>query len=144
MDEPIRILVVDDEPIACSRLKTALEKHGYSVETCRSGTEAIARLREREFHVVVTDLRMDDVDGLQILDAVQRSHPATKTILITGYATVEVAREALTKGAFDFIAKPFQPRDLRAIIERAAQRVPQAQSGRGTGSEPDGGGIKQW
>jgi DNA-binding NtrC family response regulator len=56
-----------------------------------------------------------------VLDAVRRMHPQTKTILITGYATVELAREALAKGAYDFVAKPFQPKDLRAIIDRAVQ-----------------------
>lgn len=122
MQAPIEILVVDDEAIACHRLRTALEKSGYAVEICENGLLAIARLQQKQFDVVVTDIRMDDVDGIQVLDAVQRSQPATKTILISGYATVEVAREALAKGAFDFIAKPFQPKDLRAIIERAVQQ----------------------
>jgi DNA-binding NtrC family response regulator len=113
------ILVVDDEPIACKRLKTALESAGWAVETVPSGEEALARLNQKTFDVVVTDLRMEGVNGLEVLETVQRVHPSTRTILITGYATVEVAREALAKGAFDFIAKPFQPRDLRAMIERA-------------------------
>jgi DNA-binding NtrC family response regulator len=120
-----RILVVDDEPIACSRLKTALEKHGYTVQTCRGGAEAIMLLRTESFQVVVSDLRMDDVSGLDVLDLVRAQHPSTPMILITGYATVEVAREALAKGAFDFIAKPFRPQDLRAIIERALRRPAQ-------------------
>ncbi len=119
MDEPIPILVVDDEPIARSRLKTALERHGYAVQTCRDGAEAMDQLREHRFRVVVTDIRMDGVDGLQVLDVVRKNYPETATILITGYASVEVAREGLAKGAFDLIAKPFRPRDLRAIIERA-------------------------
>jgi DNA-binding NtrC family response regulator len=128
MEETIRILVVDDEPIACSRLKTALEKHGYDVETCGSGADAFERLRARRFRVVVTDIRMDDIDGLQVLDMVQKNHPDTATILITGYASVEIAREALAKGAFDLIAKPFRPRDLRAIIERALKESKQMQA----------------
>jgi DNA-binding NtrC family response regulator len=128
MEDGVRVLVVDDEAIACRRLKTALEKHGYSVETCPSGTDALVRLRTERFDVVVTDIRMDDVDGLQVLDMVQKTHPSTKTILITGYATVEVAREALAKGAFDFVAKPFQPRDLRAIIERAMRQSRQVRA----------------
>jgi DNA-binding NtrC family response regulator len=123
MTDPTRILIVDDEPIACSRLKTALEKSGYRVETCNSGAEAIGLLREQPFQIVVTDIRMAGIDGMEVLDTVQKLSPTTKTILITGYATVEVAREALAKGAFDFIAKPFQPRDLRAIIERAVKEA---------------------
>ena len=120
-----QILVVDDEPIACSRLKTALEKHGYSVQTCPGGAAAIELLKTQHFQVVVSDLRMDDVSGLDVLDLVRAQHPSTPMILITGYATVEVAREALAKGAFDFIAKPFRPQDLRAIIERALRRPAQ-------------------
>ena len=119
MAEPVRILVVDDEPIACSRLKTALEKHGYSVHTCGGGAEALESLRTGRFRVIVTDVRMDGIDGLQVLDAVRKNYPETAAILTTGYASVEVAREALAKGAFDIIAKPFRPKDLRAIIERA-------------------------
>ena len=122
MTEAIEILVVDDEPIACKRLKTALEKAQYVVDVASSGEDAIERLRSKAYDVVVTDIRMDDVDGIQVLDAVRSSHPRTKTILITGYATVEVAREALAKGAFDFIAKPFQPKDLRKVVDRAVKQ----------------------
>ena len=115
------ILVVDDEVIACRRLKTALETAGHEVETCDGGSAAVRRLRERGFDVVVTDIRMDDVDGIQVLHTAQELHPGTRVILITGFATVELAREALAKGATDFIAKPFQPRDLRATIDRCLQ-----------------------
>lgn len=121
MGSPVAVLVIDDEAIACRRLKAALEKTGYEVDTCESGAAALERMRGRAYDVVVTDVRMGDVDGIEVLDAVQRLHPKTKTILITGYATVELAREALAKGAYDFVAKPFQPKDLRAIIERAVQ-----------------------
>ena len=123
MSDVIRILVVDDEPIARSRLKTALEKHGYSVDTCSGGVEALQRLQTDQYRVVVSDIRMDEIDGLQVLDVLQKNHPGTPAVLITGYASVELAREALAKGAFDIIAKPFQPRDLRAIIERALREV---------------------
>jgi DNA-binding NtrC family response regulator len=124
MGTAVAVLVIDDEAIACRRLKAALERSGYVVDTCESGTEAIERMRGRSYDVVVTDVRMGDVDGIEVLDAVQRMHPQTKTILITGYATVELAREALAKGAYDFVAKPFQPKDLRAIIDRAVRGLP--------------------
>ncbi len=121
MGSAVSVLVIDDEAIACRRLKAALEKSDYVVDTCESGTEALERLRERAYDVVVTDIRMGDIDGIEVLDAVRRMHPQTKTVLITGYATVELAREALAKGAYDFVAKPFQPKDLRAIIDRAVK-----------------------
>ena len=123
MEHKLKLLVVDDEPIVGKRLKSALEKYGYDVEVFETGQSAIQRLADREFDIVVSDVRMEDADGLEVLDAVQKSSSRTKTILITGYATVEVAREALAKGAFDFLAKPFQPKDLRALIEKAAKEL---------------------
>ena len=126
MEHKLKLLVVDDEPIVGKRLKSALEKCGYDVEVFETGQSAIQRLEEQEFDIVVSDVRMEDADGLEVLDAVKKSSSRTKTILITGYATVEVAREALAKGAFDFLAKPFQPKDLRSLIEKAAKELTQA------------------
>jgi DNA-binding NtrC family response regulator len=123
MERKLELLIVDDEPIVGKRLKAALEKHGYEVEVFETGQSAIQRLKERQFDIVVSDIRMEDADGLDVLEAVKQSSSRTKTILITGYATVELAREALAKGAFDFLAKPFQPKDLRAMIEKAAKEL---------------------
>lgn len=123
MESKLKLLVVDDEPIVGKRLKSALEKYGYDVEIFETGQSAIRRLAELEFDIVVSDVRMEDADGLEVLDAVKKNSARTKTILITGYATVEVAREALAKGAFDFLAKPFQPKDLRSLIEKAAKEL---------------------
>lgn len=118
--ESLRVMVLDDEPIVGKRLNQALAKHGFEVEIFEDPTKALARLGEVHFDVVVTDLRMEEVNGIQILEYVTSHCKDTRVILITGYATVEVAREALVKGAFDFIAKPFKPRDLRAVINKAA------------------------
>ena len=79
-----------------------------------------ARLTEKEFDIIVTDLRMEGVDGIHVLERVMEECKNTRVILITGYATVEVAREALVKGAFDFIAKPFKPKELTAVVNKAA------------------------
>ncbi len=119
-DGKIRVMILDDEPIVAKRLGPALEKHGFEVEAFVDPREALARLDERSFDIVVTDLRMEEVDGIQVLEHIMSSCPNTRVILITGYATVEVAREALVKGAFDFIAKPFKPKDLRAVLNKAA------------------------
>jgi CheY-like chemotaxis protein len=116
----LSVLVLDDEPIVGKRLKPALEKSGFVVECFERPAEALARLQEKEFDIVVTDLRMEGMDGIQILEHVMTHCKRTRVILITGYATVEVAREALVKGAFDFISKPFKPRDLRAVVNKAA------------------------
>jgi CheY-like chemotaxis protein len=116
----ISVMIVDDEPIVGKRLKPALAKHGFDVEVFESPTEALKRLGEKEFDIVVTDLRMEEVDGIQVLEHIMSSKSNTRVVLITGYATVDVAREALVKGAFDFIAKPFKPKDLKAVINKAA------------------------
>jgi DNA-binding NtrC family response regulator len=114
------VLILDDEPIVGKRLTPALEKAGFEVECFEAPAAALARLNEKEFDIVVTDLRMEGMDGIQVLEHVMEHCERTRVILITGYATVEVAREALVKGAFDFIAKPFKPKDLRAVVSKAA------------------------
>jgi DNA-binding NtrC family response regulator len=109
MTEAIEVLLLDDEPIVGRRLQPSLVKDGYRVEIFTDSQEALNRLREKEFDIVVTDIRMNEVDGLEILEQVKARSPRTQVILITGYATIELAREALAKGAFDFLAKPSNP-----------------------------------
>lgn len=125
MSEKLKIIVVDDEPLVGKRLKPALEKSGYEVEIYETGAGALKRIEEKNFDIVVTDVRMDEVDGMDILAGVTSKAPHAKVIIITGYATIELAREALAKGAFDFIAKPFKPDDLREIIQKAASALEQ-------------------
>ena len=119
-EDSLSILVLDDEPIVGKRLRAALEKNGYAVEVFEDSRAALQRLDEKDFDIIVTDVRMEEVDGIQVLEHVLERSARTRVIVITGYATVEVAREALTKGAFDFIAKPFKPDDLRQVIKKAA------------------------
>jgi CheY-like chemotaxis protein len=119
-DDKLRIMILDDEPIVGKRLMPALSKHGFEVEVFEDPRNALARLEEQAFDIVVTDVRMEEVDGIQVLEHIMSTCEHTRVILITGYATVEVAREALVKGAFDFIAKPFKPKDLRAVVNKAA------------------------
>ncbi len=125
----LSVLLLDDEPIVGRRLRPALEREGYEVEVFEDGRAALARLSEHVFDIVVTDVRMDDVDGIEVLEAVQAVSRRTRVILITGYATVELAREALAKGAFDFIAKPFTPADLRTVIAKAASALARERAG---------------
>jgi len=127
LPEKLKVMVIDDEPIVGKRLKPALEKSGYEVEVYETGSNALKRIEEKDFDIVVTDVRMDEVDGMDILARVTAKAPRTKVIIITGYATIELAREALTKGAFDFIAKPFKPNDLREIIQKAAYTLKEEQ-----------------
>ncbi|MGW8301442.1 MAG: response regulator [Desulfobacterales bacterium] len=120
---PLEILILDDEPIVGQRLKAALEKDGHFAETFVDPIEAVARLEDKTFDIVVTDIRMDNMDGIEILELVRKKNDRTKVIMITGYATLEVARESLTKGAFDFIAKPFNLREMRQGIDKAIEAL---------------------
>jgi CheY-like chemotaxis protein len=119
-EAPLTVMVLDDEPIVGRRLKPTLEKSGFVVECFEDPARALERIQQQEFDIIVTDLRMEGMNGIAILEYVMQHCSRTRVILITGYATVEVAREALVKGAFDFIAKPFKPKDLRAVVAKAA------------------------
>jgi DNA-binding NtrC family response regulator len=123
MTEQLEVLLLDDEPIVGKRLKPALAKIGCNVEVFEQPAVALKRIDEKEFDIVVTDIRMDDIDGIQVLEHVTKRSPRTKVIMITGYAMMALAREAMEKGAFDFIAKPFQPDDLRNVIAKAAKTL---------------------
>jgi len=120
VEKKLQIMIVDDEPIVGKRLKQALTKFGIEVEVFEDSEIAANRLKHKNFDIVVTDIRMENIDGIQILERALQRSDHSRVIIITGYATVEVAQEALAKGAFDFIAKPFKPNDLRAVINKAA------------------------
>lgn len=123
MDDHYDILIIDDEPIVGKRLKPALEKEGHRVEIFVNPYRALERINQKEFDIVVTDIRMDDIDGIQILENVRAISNRTKVVMITGYATIEVARESLAKGAFDFIAKPFKLGEIRGVIFKAVEAL---------------------
>ena len=123
MENRVDVLLLDDEPIVGKRLKPALAKIGCDVEVFENPREALERLDQKTFHIVVTDIRMDEIDGIQVLERVLKKSPETKVIMITGYAMMAVAREAMEKGAFDFISKPFKPDDLRRVIAKAAEAL---------------------
>ena len=124
MADGLEVLLLDDEPIVGKRLKPALAKIGCNVEVFEDPRKALERIDQKEFDIVVTDIRMDEVDdGLQVLQHVREASERTKVIMITGYAMMAVAREAMEKGAFDFIAKPFKPDDLRKVIAKAAKAL---------------------
>jgi DNA-binding NtrC family response regulator len=125
----LEILILDDEPLVGRRLKPILGKEGYNVEVFVEPKAALARVDEKKFDIIVTDIRMAGLDGLQVLENVKAKSPETKVIMITGYATVEVAREAVSKGAFDFITKPFRIGTIREAIMKAAQAFENERAG---------------
>jgi ATP-dependent Lon protease len=115
------ILVVDDEKITRRNLEHVLSREGYRVNTAANGLEAIERLSERAFDVVITDLKMEHADGMQVLDAAKRKNPHTEVIVITGYATVPAAVSAMRKGSHHFLAKPLKLDEIRSTIHSALQ-----------------------
>jgi len=114
----LRVLILDDEPIVCKRLKPAFQKAGHDVETFTESASALARIEQQRFDVVITDLKMEGTDGMQFLTRIKEKWPDTGVILITGFATLETARESFRKGAFDFVAKPFKLKDIMEIVDR--------------------------
>ncbi len=117
----LEVCIIDDEVVVCKRLKQVLTKAEYSVETFVDSRLAVKRIDEKKFDIVVTDIRMDHVDGMEVLNRIIKKGDNTKVILITGYATIEIARQAQAKGAFDFISKPFKPQELQEVIEKASR-----------------------
>ncbi|MDI6789210.1 MAG: response regulator [Thermodesulfobacteriota bacterium] len=121
MKERLDVLLLDDEPIVGNRLKPALAKIGCNVEVFEDPYKALERIREKVFDIIVTDIMMAGVNGIEILERAREKSDHTKVIMITGFATAALAREAMDKGAFDMIAKPFRPNDLRTVIAKAAK-----------------------
>jgi DNA-binding NtrC family response regulator len=117
------VMVVDDEQIVCDRLKEHLEARGFGVDTFTDSGAALRALEEKRFHVIVTDLKMAGPTGLDVLHNVrQRGYP-TQVIIITGYASLEAAREAKAVGAYDLLCKPFQLEALTKRVKGAAKRA---------------------
>ena len=116
------ILILDDEPIVSKRLQPSLEKKGYEVETFTESMKALQRIRERDFDIVITDLKMEGVDGMQILAEVKKRSPRTEVIVITGFATMQTAKESFQQGVLDFLAKPFKLGEIAEVIRRAEEK----------------------
>jgi DNA-binding NtrC family response regulator len=116
------ILVVDDEMIVCESCKRILEEDGYEVETALSGKEAFEKMRQHPFDIVITDLKMPGIDGMEVLKTFRKEYPDTIVIMITGFSTVETAVEAMKLGAFDYIPKPFTPDEVSIVVKKAVEK----------------------
>jgi len=117
-----RILVVDDEEMTCKNLDHVLTKDGFEVKTAASGIEALNILEKSSFDVIVTDLKMENVDGMGVLGKAKEKDPSTEVIVITGYATVPTAVEAMKKGSYNYLAKPFKLEEIRSTVQRALSK----------------------
>ncbi len=119
----LRILILDDEPIVCKRLKPSLEKLGFEVDTFTRSFEAMQAVEKSSYDIIVTDLKMEGMDGMRFLQEAKKLYPETEVIVITGFATMETAKESFKKGVFDFIAKPFNLNEIQKVVQRAADKI---------------------
>ncbi|HUL30962.1 MAG TPA: sigma-54 dependent transcriptional regulator [Thermodesulfobacteriota bacterium] len=117
-----RILVVDDEMIVCESLKRILEEEGYEAEDALSGKEAFEKMKANPFDIVITDLKMPGIDGMEVLRTFRKEYPDSIIIMITGFSTVETAVEAMKLGAFDYIPKPFTPDEVAVVVKKAIEK----------------------
>ncbi len=123
VESTARLLIIDDERIALRNLEHVMKKEGYDVTGTQSGPNALKLLEEKQFDVVLTDLRMEKVDGMQVLKKSRELYPDTEVIMITGYATLDSAVETMKHGAFYYIAKPFRLEEVRKVVQEAVNKV---------------------
>ncbi len=117
-----KIMVIDDEKIVGDMAKLSLEQDGYSVETFLNAEPALKRLQEEQFDVVVTDYKMKGIDGMEVLKTVKDRYPKTQVIMITAFANLDAAIEALRRDVHDFFPKPVKIKELKASIKRALEK----------------------
>jgi len=118
----MRVLVVDDNATFLMQMKKFLSLKGFEVDTCAGGKEAVEKLQRERYDVVILDLKMPDISGLDVIREVKKKGVKTNVIVVTGYGEVESAVEAMKLGAIDYIQKPFDGNDIARIIERAGKK----------------------
>ena len=114
LNAPVRLLLVDDEIGYLEVLSKRLTRRGYKITTASSGTEAIRALRQWEFDLAVVDLKMEDMDGIEVLKVFKKMDPSLKVIMLTGHGSERAARDGITQGAYDYLIKPV---GLKRLIE---------------------------
>ena len=117
-----RILIVDDEEIVVKSCLRILGDGAYAVESAQSGIEALRKIEESGFDILILDIMMPQMDGLEVLQRVKESHPDIDVIMVTGLSQIETAVRSMKLGAFDYLPKPFDPDELKRVVERALER----------------------
>jgi len=121
MAEKVKILVVDDEIPVCKSISNALENEEYIIDTALSGEEALKKEEKNNYDVIITDLMMPGISGMDLLKEAVQKKPDIKVIMVTGYPSIKSAVQATKIGAFDYIPKPFTPNELRSLVSRAIE-----------------------
>ena len=117
-----RILIVDDEPNIRQGLAEALDDQGYEIEQAASGEAALELVRSKPFDLVLVDLVMDEMDGIEVLREINREYPQTEVVIITAYGTIETAVKALKEGAYDYLTKPINVKRFRSCEPKSCRR----------------------
>ena len=149
MKDPARILVVDDEPKICQVLSAVLRKDGYDVQVSRDGEEALSLLEQNPVDLLITDVVMNNVGGVDLLQRVQSASPQTPVVMMTAYGTIKSAVDAIKLGAFDYLAKPFDMEQMKSVVRKALSQRRQMRArgatvpaaGTPAGEEPAAAGI---
>jgi DNA-binding NtrC family response regulator len=118
---PKQIVIIDDEKIVGDMAQRILSQEGYEVETFTDSTQALERIRNKQFDLVITDLKMENIDGMDILKEVNQLYPDTKVIMLTAYATLDAAIDAIRERIFDFFPKPVKIEDLKRSVRKALE-----------------------
>lgn len=116
-----KILIIDDEDIVRISCKRALMPEGFEVKTAQNGIEGLKMIEEEKFDIVLTDLKMPDIDGIEVVRLIKQRWAETVVIIITGYQTVDSVVKAIKLGAYDYIEKPFTPDGIGSVVYRALE-----------------------
>jgi CheY-like chemotaxis protein/glycine cleavage system H lipoate-binding protein len=123
MSQNINILVVDDEQIILDSVRKLLRKENYNVTGVLSVSDALEEIKNNKIHIILTDLMMPEIDGLEFMQMIKEDKPEIPIIMITGYATINTALQATQLGAFDYVAKPFSKKEILSVLRRAVDLI---------------------
>ncbi len=118
-----KVLVVDDEPVVVNSIRKTLARKAYKVEEAFSGKEALSMIAKGTYDLVLLDMRLPDANGLELICDIRKRKPSLRVVIVTGYASIDTAVEAIKLGASDYVAKPFTPNELYDVTSRSLQRA---------------------
>jgi DNA-binding NtrC family response regulator len=117
-----KVLVVDDEPVVANSIRKTLVRKAYRVEEAFSGKEALSLIAKGAYDLVLLDMRLPDANGLELISDIRKRRPNQRVVIVTGYASIDTAVEAIRRGASDYMAKPFTPNELYEVTSRTLNR----------------------